>query len=280
VTDEVRAMHNAVARSPSDAEASTRDPRTTARQLRRMVRQVQTRLSASPADSVLEVGCGTGILAVPLCRGSRRFVGVDIAEEALAVLDSKLRAAGNRDRAELLHLDFTDPEADLSHLGRFDRIVVYATLHFARDAQAAERLVHRVAAHLNPHGLALFGNLPLAELASEQSQVAEDIRRRHFIRVVRWLLTSNPPVRRSTVWKLRALGGSAARRLRTAHRDAPRGGPSLAKGTTVALSAAKLEDWLRSSPIALAWDWYAPDPGVPMAVGRADLLVRRSTRVP
>jgi ribosomal protein L11 methyltransferase len=56
----------------------------------------------SPIDSILDVGTGTGILALAALRfGCRRAVGVDNDPEALAVADENAKKNGLRERIEL-----------------------------------------------------------------------------------------------------------------------------------------------------------------------------------
>src|SRR3954447_22023790 len=94
----IRDIHNTAASSENAAEASIRPPSTTALELRIMTRDVIRKLRPERGSAVLEIGCGTGIIAVPLAHRVRRFVGVDFADEALKVLGERFAEAGLADR--------------------------------------------------------------------------------------------------------------------------------------------------------------------------------------
>lgn len=49
-------------------------------------------LSLDPTDTVLDMGCATGTLAVPLARGGHRVHGCDFADAMLAILDERAAA--------------------------------------------------------------------------------------------------------------------------------------------------------------------------------------------
>ncbi len=78
--------------------------------------------------SFLDVGCGTGRYALEFARrGARRVVGIDIAENMLAVCETRAREARLDDRCAFLHTDLTqytpDEPFDVSiGIGLFDYI--------------------------------------------------------------------------------------------------------------------------------------------------------------
>jgi SAM-dependent methyltransferase len=241
----VRAFHDAVAHSGDDAEASTRPPETTDAELRRMVADVLAKLSVTGQTSVVEIGCGTGVLAVPVARVARRFVGVDFSSPALATLRRKLTQAGLLGKTELVELDvLRAPDRDVQALGTFDRVLVYAALHYVADDDELARFIERAVSLAAPSGAVLFGSLPV----------------------------DDAPVRRRRVAGIayRAWRKSA----RALNRRPSRPSPELPSGTTVELTAAKLQGWFDARP-DLESEWLAPRLGTPMFARRADLLVRR-----
>ena len=88
-----------------------------------------------PGRSVLDVGCGTGRLSVPLSEGCR-VVGIDPTAEMLAIARSK---GGRADfvRADAARIPFG---AD-----RFDVAIAVLVLHLVPDLSAAVREIARVA---------------------------------------------------------------------------------------------------------------------------------------
>src|SRR3954463_4603557 len=70
------------------------------------------RLAAAQDGPVLELGCGTGRIAVPVARGGARIVGIDRSEEMLARARKRVaRARGGGDvslpRGDIRELPFT-----------------------------------------------------------------------------------------------------------------------------------------------------------------------------
>lgn len=63
------------------------------------------RLAAAQAGSVLELGCGTGRLAVPVARTGVHLVGIDRSAPMLARAQSRLKRAGLADRTLLVRGD-------------------------------------------------------------------------------------------------------------------------------------------------------------------------------
>lgn len=62
-------------------------------------------LARQQAGTVLELGCGTGRLALPLMRSGARVVGIDRSEAMLKRARSKARRAGLADRVRFVRAD-------------------------------------------------------------------------------------------------------------------------------------------------------------------------------
>jgi SAM-dependent methyltransferase len=94
---------------------------------------------------VLELGIGTGRLALPLARGGLDVSGIDTSEAMVA----RLRTKPGGDEITVAIGDFTDIDVD----GRFDLIfVAYSTFFALPDADAQRRCFEGVADHLTPEG--------------------------------------------------------------------------------------------------------------------------------
>jgi SAM-dependent methyltransferase len=231
-TNPVRDLHDSVARDDDPVVASTRPAATNATEMRRMVRDVVEKLRPEGA-SVLELGCGTGVLGVPIADRASRYVGVDVAPEAVAVLRERLP------HADIRCADVT--EDGLGDLGTFDRVLVYATLHYVTDEAHGEQFVRAALDHLAPGGRALFGNLPVRRVDLPHTAAQ------------RWA---------GVAW-------SAWRRLGRHERRAT---GSLPVGYCLPLSRPLIDSWMRQVT-GVTWRWVAPKVGVPMHRTRADLLV-------
>ncbi len=235
----VRDLHDLVARSEDPVVASTRPATTSALEMKRMVGDVIAKLKPDGV-SVVELGSGTGVLGMPIARRAARYAGVDISPQAVEVLRERLPNAVVR------CADVT--RDDLRDLGSFDRVLVYATLHYVTDEAEGERFVRGALGLLAPGGRALFGNLPLP---------AEDLPHSRLQRAL------------GRAW-------TGSRRVGRRFRRQPlRPDPSsMPAGYCLPLSRRLIESWLRQVP-GVRWRWVAPRLGVPLQRSRADLLVEK-----
>ena len=274
----MRAAHNAVAESANEAQASTRPPETTARELRRMREDVLAKLALEPESSVVEIGCGTGIVALPVAERAGRFVGIDFAEKALAVLGRHLQDAGLAHKATLIESDFLAAGDDeLAALGTFDRVLAYSVLQYAADDAQAREFILRAVRLARPGGLVMLGNLPLADLVAEQRALGRGSMPARAAKLVRWLASNDTPVPRTATWKLAALPYRGWKKLTTRpRRRQPFTPATVPRGSTVVLTTEKVERWLAAVPEAGEHWWRAPRPGTPMFMFSADVFVRRA----
>ena len=196
----VREIHDLVATSEDASQASARPPGTSSRELRAMRRDVLGKLRLSRGMSVAEIGCGVCLLGVPVAERVSRYVGLDFAPQAVQVANERLQASGVSDRARALCVDVLSiTDEDLERLGHFDRVLMYAVFHYARNEQEAVRLLRRTIDLLAPGGRALVGNIPL-----------EDSSDRLDARGVRTTRTARAPNRRGRL-------GRDSRSSRPAH---------------------------------------------------------------
>jgi SAM-dependent methyltransferase len=95
------------------------------------------RLELRPGESVLDVACGTGNLAIPAARAGARVTGLDIAPNLIAAARREARAAGLT-----VQFDVGDAEALPYGEGRFDTTVTMFGAMFApRPARAVTELL-------------------------------------------------------------------------------------------------------------------------------------------
>jgi len=98
--------------------------------------------------SGLEIGCSIGVLSAMLAERCTRFLGLDVA--AQAVERARARDIPNAE-FRVAHLPGDWPE------GSFDLIVLSEVLYFF-DADALDRLARRVAENLSPGGTVLMAS--------------------------------------------------------------------------------------------------------------------------
>jgi 2-polyprenyl-3-methyl-5-hydroxy-6-metoxy-1,4-benzoquinol methylase len=274
--EQVRAIHNNAAQSADPAVQSVRPAGTSRRQLARMLSDVVKKLRPTPQSVVLELGCGTGVLAVPLAAGVQRYVAVDFAENALDVLRGRLHEHGLDGSTTALCRDIASNGARLElGGGEFDRVLMYSVLQYARSADDAKAFLSLAVSALRPGGRALVGNVPLAELAGELSEARHGRAPTRIVAFARWVATPSR-MGHTRRWKLRALlyllGDKPARSRRAVDRP---GTPSLPPGVCVEITRAHLTEWLGDLPVPCSVDWVAPAPGIPLALDRVDLVVTR-----
>ena len=107
----------------------------------RIKREIASHCTA-PGDCVLEIGCGSGSLAALMTDRGAKVLGIDIANDMLAV------ARKSAPKAEFAHM--TAIEIDRLEAGRFDRIV--ATLVFSELCEDEQDFVLRTSLGLLRHG--------------------------------------------------------------------------------------------------------------------------------
>jgi 2-polyprenyl-6-hydroxyphenyl methylase/3-demethylubiquinone-9 3-methyltransferase len=96
--------------------------------------------------TVLDVGCGAGLLCEPLARLGAQVTGVDAAAENIAA--AKAHAAGSG-----LAIDYCHGELGSLGLGRFDLVTSMEVIEHVADKG---EFIRQLAAHLAPGGLMLL----------------------------------------------------------------------------------------------------------------------------
>src|SRR5215211_5157710 len=151
---------------------------------------------AGPSTRWLELGVGTGRIALPFIRAGYDYTGVDISQAMMDRLAGKLAQDPSRPtyRFELRHGDITElPFEDST----FDIIIMLHVLHLVADWQAVLREARRA---LRPNGWLLLG---YDDGPSEDAPI-DTVREPDLVRD-RWLslrreLGSDRPTGRSNLW--------------------------------------------------------------------------------
>ena len=126
-------------------------------------------LARSSGGPVLEIGAGTGRIAIPTAQAGVDVVGIDLNEPMLARARAKLRKSDEPPGSvELVRADMRDFD-----LGRtFPLVTIPArTLLLATTADEQRATLERAAAHLTPEGaLALNVFVPDPEILADDSE--------------------------------------------------------------------------------------------------------------
>lgn len=104
---------------------------------------------------VLEIGVGTGRIAIPAAAKGHRVVGIDLHEPMLERARAKISAAGlTSDAIDLIQADMTT--FDLGP-AKFETVIIPAnTLALALDEAAQQMTLKRAAAHMVADGALIF----------------------------------------------------------------------------------------------------------------------------
>lgn len=116
---------------------------------------------------VLEVGCGTGRVLVPLARAGFDVVGVDVSPAMLALAAQRVAAAGPQSKVSLVRADAR--RLDLVERFNLAFVALNSLMHFVGDGDPEDALsaIHR---HLRPTGLLVLAlPNPEATLLGESS---------------------------------------------------------------------------------------------------------------
>ncbi len=115
------------------------------------------KLDICQEDNLLEIGCGTGNLLIPLSFLVNRSVGID--HQACV---SKLMARIPLANLQCVGDDFLN--LDILELGYFSKIVVYSVLHCLHDNASLYTFIDKSLSLLAPGGQLIFGDIPNFDL--------------------------------------------------------------------------------------------------------------------
>ena len=102
-----------------------------------------------PGD-ILEIGCGTGRVSLPLLQAGKQLCGIDISDLALSIVREKVNTAGVAGRADFYQADmrsFDLPQKDFA----FAFIPINTFMHNLNTADQ-KRTLNTIAAHLKSGG--------------------------------------------------------------------------------------------------------------------------------
>ena len=119
---------------------------------RNILYDVLSKLDIKGENTLLDIGCGTGNLLIPLSFACKQLTGVDHAS-AIKRLKQRAKLLKNID---LISGNFFDLTLDR----KFDKILCYSVLHLLSNKEEVFMFIQKSLKLLKPGGIALFGDIP------------------------------------------------------------------------------------------------------------------------
>lgn len=129
--------------------------------------------AARCGSPILELGCGTGRLLIPLARQGYEMTGIDISPAMLEVARRRIAAEGLTERVSLVQQDMRQLALDRRFSLVFVAVNSFMHLLTSEDQLTALARIHQ---HLQPNGLLLLDlfNPDLSRLLDFRGQVILD----------------------------------------------------------------------------------------------------------
>jgi len=122
----------------------------------------QLQKQGCPGNRLLDLGCGTGNITVPLARKGYDITAVDLSAEMLAQAKTKTDAL--QKCGEVLHIDWQ--QQDITELELYDAkdnflmfdgvIATFDAFNYILEPEALQFLLQDLADHMNDYGILLF----------------------------------------------------------------------------------------------------------------------------
>lgn len=133
-----------------------------------IVTDVVRKLEINSRSTILEIGCGVGLLLSPLSRKAARAVGID-HEHCI----ERYKEFGVPKNVELISGRW--PLVTLTET--FDCIVVYSVMHYLKDQDEAFQFIDKALLSLKPNGKILLADIPNVNMAQrfQSSEIKEQV---------------------------------------------------------------------------------------------------------
>ena len=268
----VKNLHNSVANSSDPALSTVRPPGTTMADLNRVAQSIRRNLKLKNGSSLLDIGCGNGLLSSHFLSECSRYVGIDYSSDCLDVFKLRLVELDSRTKIELIDIDATTTFPDI---GKFDRVLAYASFHYVESEQEATDTLLRLISCVKKDGYLLLGNLPLTDLQNIAfGKNCDGNFLVRFFAKCKWLFSSDLSVI-GPKWKITVVFDLLRRKIKRAissQLDLEKLPPLEIQSVEFTLD--KFQDWLQLSKSKVRSEFLPTCSRAPLAIGRADLLIQ------
>lgn len=110
-------------------------------------------ISEKPAESILEVGCGTGLLLYRLAKGCKRYVGTDISDTAINGLKA------NMEGYDMVELYCQPADVMNSVSGKFDKVIINSVIQYFPSAEYLVEVIKNQVKVIKDKGIMILGDI-------------------------------------------------------------------------------------------------------------------------
>ena len=158
---------------------------------------VQNRVDSITAHhprSIVELGCGTGLLLLRLARDTKHYIGTDISRSALSRLQEEIEISGDYGDVELLQ----QPAHEFDKIASFDFGILNSTVQYFPSLTYLEEVLQEAFSCMEKGGCFFLGDLrslpllPLFHLSVQTARAPEHISIRELADRARRALEEEP----------------------------------------------------------------------------------------
>ncbi len=125
-------------------------------EMKEWLHQTAERVLASAPSSILEVGCGTGMVLFTCLQHVNRYVGLDLSEHAISTIENELTVS---ERTKVALHRSAAHQLDVLGDERFDLVVINSVAQYFPDTNYLGRVLNEVKQRLNPGGKIFLGDI-------------------------------------------------------------------------------------------------------------------------